>query len=123
LFDKNNSKQDYAQQKILFSSDDEFSDGSDWSSMSGDSDFDDDDIEEEHLDFNKTDVHKNPENPTIKRSLLSGLFLDKMDSSQESSEPKKPKSPRHVVSPVFPPSKPTDRPDLSKASISSTNVN
>ncbi|KAG7831966.1 hypothetical protein KL920_000301 [Ogataea angusta] len=125
LFDNKAGKQAVTKQHIMFSSDDEISDGSDWSSMSGDSDLDDDDEgEEEQLNFSKTNIQKPAERPQMKRSLLSGLFLDKMgnevsEKSRENCRPKS-KSPGLVVSPSF---GPVDRPETSRASTSAFKVN
>ncbi|KAG7750440.1 hypothetical protein KL929_000283 [Ogataea haglerorum] len=124
LFDNKPGKQAVTKQHIMFSSDDEISDGSDWSSMSGDSDLDDDDEGEEQLNFSKTNIQKPTEKPQMKRSLLSGLFLDKMgnevsEKSHENGRPKS-KSPGLVVSPSL---GAVDRPEMSRASTSAFNVN
>ncbi|KAG7896888.1 hypothetical protein KL905_001295 [Ogataea polymorpha] len=125
LFDNKSGKQAVTKQHIMFSSDEEISDGSDWSSMSGDSDLDDDDEgEEEQLNFSKTNIQKPAERPQMKRSLLSGLFLDKMgnevsEKSRENSRPKS-RSPSLVVSPSL---GSVDHPEMSRASTSAFNVN
>jgi hypothetical protein len=80
-----------APREIMFSSDDSLSDESDWSSVSEDPQSEDD--EDLHEEWNRT-VFKRadsaPQKPQIKRSLLSGLFLNDMqpeDSHISSPQP------------------------------------
>ncbi|GME92855.1 unnamed protein product [Ambrosiozyma monospora] len=83
LFGNNNTRRTQTvEQKVVFSSDEDFSDDSDWSSLSDDSD--DDDAQDE-LHFEKIDNYKQENRNQLKRSLLSGLFLDQMNHSGGSS--------------------------------------
>ncbi|ODV83206.1 hypothetical protein CANARDRAFT_30151 [[Candida] arabinofermentans NRRL YB-2248] len=132
LFGNNQPQQ--SQPQILFSSDDDFSDGSDWSSVSNDSEFDDDDDDEDdHLDFNKKDNYEKLDEPSnIKRSLLSGLFLDKMPQESESESQKTSssssntnnnmRSPKLIISPVLPPVGHHPHPDQLEMTPKSTAV-
>ncbi|GMG22128.1 unnamed protein product [Ambrosiozyma monospora] len=83
LFGNNNTRRTQTvEQKVVFSSDEDFSDDSDWSSLSDDSD--DDDAQDE-LHFEKLDNYRQDNKQHLKRSLLSGLFLDQMNHSGGSS--------------------------------------
>lgn len=100
--------------ELIFSSDDSFSDESDWSSVS-DSDREDLDDSEYKKQWKRTEFKRGEKvlpRPSVKRSLLSGMFLNELPKQEAQSQPHiKHKDNLEIAHPPI------------SASISTTNVN